>query len=157
MFCLQIFLLLRSAARTYKHAHTPSHPDMQEHRQRHKHTLALCVFVIKSLCAIKCFMASQDETAPKVNRLALDIKFSGFSMLFTYECFSHRSLMGFLHMFICSFLFPAEKSAESFAFIKYLTSLIVHKILIWVMYGSFLLLPLHHFLWGQCYSSSEAV
>lgn len=29
-------------------------------------------------------MASQDETAPKVNRLALDKKFAGFWLLLTY-------------------------------------------------------------------------
>lgn len=54
-------------------------------------------------------MVSQDETAPKVNRLVLDKKFAGFSMLFTYEGFSHSSLMGFLQIFICSFFISYRK------------------------------------------------
>lgn len=77
-------------------------------------------------CAMKFFTASQDETAPKINSLAPDNKFAGFSLLLTYEYFWPALPDGALRNFIC-FLFPGEKNIHSLGSIKDLTFCIAHK------------------------------
>lgn len=79
-------------------------------------------------------MASQDETTPKVNRLALDEKFACFSLLLTYDCFKPDLPDGFIfHTFLFALYFCKKRSIHSFAFIKYLSSCFVHKTLILAM------------------------
>lgn len=71
---------------------------------------------------MKCFTASQDETAPKINSLRPDKKlpvfynssfnFAGFSLLLTYGYFWPMLPDAALHIFICS-SFSGEKNISS--------------------------------------------
>lgn len=95
-FCLQIFSPTPlSCTHTPTHTHTdPKSTEIQACAA----TVCICNKI--SHCAKKCFMAFQDETAPKVNRLALDKKFAGSSLLLTYDFFFHDSLMALFFTFL---------------------------------------------------------
>lgn len=90
-------------------------------------------------CAMKCFTASRDETATKVNSLVPDKKkrklpvfynlsfnFARFLLLLAYDYFWPVLPDAALHIFIFS-SFSGEKNVSSKRSIKALTSHIVHK------------------------------
>lgn len=118
--------------------HTHRHAGAQTHMKFKYKQAYITVYVCNTIphCGLKCFKASQNEIAPKINSLAPDKKlpvfynmsfnFAGFSLLLAYECFWPILPGAALYIFICS-SFSGEKNISSWCSIKALTSHIVHK------------------------------
>ena len=109
--------------------------QMEMHEDGHVNISTACLCNIIFYCAMKCFMASQDKMAPKVNRLATDKKkLQIFSLPPNSDVyFMQNPRVFFPRILICS-LSPTEKNIDSFCFVKCSKSKTVPKTM-WVMHS----------------------